>query len=108
MNPIIELPEDKTYSPADIVDRVVPMLDAVAHHRRDDEKRYSASDIYWLLRNMFGRVNKDIPGEFYMKRLKKGLWRLEWRRKTPDEQKADRRHQHQIDETRKLIERLRF
>ena len=57
---------------------------------------------------MFRRVNSDIEGEFYMQRLKKGSWRLSYRRKTGGELKADLRHQRQVDETKKLIERLRF
>ena len=108
MNSIIELPPGATFSPADIVDWVLPMLDPVAHHRADDEHRYSASDIYWLIRDMLRRMNKDIDGEFYMKRLKKGTWSLEYRRKSADEFKADTRHQHQVDETKKLIERIKF
>ena len=57
---------------------------------------------------MLRRANREIDGEFYMQRLKKGTWRLAYRRKTADELKADKRHQHQVSETKKLIERLKF
>ena len=43
-----------------------------------------------------------------MQRLKKGDWRLAYRRRTADEQKADMRHKRQVDDTKKLIERLKF
>lgn len=106
---IIELPEGRDYSAEEVVDRVNIMIDAVKHHRKDDVLIYSASDIYWIIRNMFRYVNQRIHrGEFTLKRLKSGVWTPQYHRKSAGEQKADKRHKRQVDETRKLIERLKF
>ena len=64
-NPIIEIPDGQQYSGADVVDRLTILLDAVKEHRRDDPLQYSASDIYWTIRDLFRYVNTQLDsGEF--------------------------------------------
>ena len=45
--------------------------------------------------------------DLYVNRLKKGTYALDCQAKSADERKADARHKRQVEETKKLIERLR-
>lgn len=106
--PIIEIQEGVKYSGADVVDRLNLLLDAVAHHRADDPLRYSASDTYWIIRDLFRYVNTQLDrGEFRMVRLKKGAWRLQYDRKTAAERKADSAADAEVSRTRDYINRLK-
>ena len=102
----IELKSDKQYSArevSEIISRVLNAIDAESHKIKH---QYSAADIYYLLRDMFKYINTFIDGEFTLKQLKKGHWRVEYLEEEMAKRKSNEQHQREIERTAKIIQEL--
>ena len=102
----IELESDKQHSAEEVIKVVTTALDAVSEQSDKIKHRYSSGDIYYLLRNMLEYINAFIDGEFILKRLKKGHWRVEYLEEEIAKRKSDEQHKKEIQRTAKIIQEL--
>ena len=72
----IHLPENKSWTLAEVVEVVQQTLAAVGEESTQNQLRYSPDDVYWLLHDMLRYVNRNVPGEYTLRRLEKGTYRV--------------------------------
>lgn len=102
----IELKSDTHYSAKEVVEIVTTVLNTIDEESHKIKHRYSSSDIYYLLQDMFKYINTFIDGEFTLKRLKKGHWRVEYLEEEIAKRKSDEQHEREIERTAKVIQEL--
>ncbi len=102
----IELSADKSYELREVAELVKFTLDFVSREAQHDSLSYSASDVYWILHDLLRYINARTKGEFILKRLKKGAWRLQYDTETTAQKKANVQRQKELDETADYIEDL--
>ncbi len=72
----IQLPDDKSYPLDEVIELVQLTLDAVQKETAHNKLRYSAEDVYWLLHDMLRYINRNVPGEYALHRMKNGAYRV--------------------------------
>jgi len=100
----IQLDSDAPYTVPEVAEFVKTVLDFVSRESKSNPLRYSASDVYWMLHDFLRYINARIDGEFVLRRLKKGAWRLEYQTEDVATQKANARHQRELHQTADYIE----
>ena len=102
----IQLDSDAPYTVPEVAEFVKTTLDFVSRESKNNPLRYSASDVYWILHDFLRYINARMDGEFVLKRLKKGTWRLEYQAEDAAKQKANAQHQRELRQTADYIENL--
>ena len=102
----MELESDRPYSAKEVIEAVTNALDAVSQQSDKIEHQYFSVDIYYLLRNMLNYINAFIDGEFILKRLKKGHWRVEYLDEKIAKRKSDEQHEREVERTAEIIQEL--
>lgn len=102
----IQLDADAPYTVPEVAEFVKIALDFVGRESKNNPLRYSASDVYWILHDFLRYINARTEGEFVLKRLKKGTWRLEYQTEDAAKQKANEQHQRELHQTADYIENL--
>ena len=74
----IHVSEDKAYTLSEVIDAVKLTLDGVSKHSAHNHLQYSSTDVYWLLHDMLQYVNRNVPGEFILHQIKKGVYRVKY------------------------------
>ena len=102
----IELAADQSYTAKEIIAEVVKALNFVASQSKHNDLKYSSSDVYWVLNDLLHYVNARMQGEFVLKRLKKGVWTIEYMTEKAAKRKADERHRRELDRTADYIQEM--
>jgi hypothetical protein len=102
----IQLDNDKNYTVKEVIELAGLALDFIGEQAPDNELQFSATDVYWTLRNLLDYVNRQTRGEFTLKRLKKGSWGLEYTDKKAAKRKADERHRREKKRTADYLHKL--
>ncbi|MCY4403322.1 MAG: hypothetical protein OXD54_12160 [Candidatus Poribacteria bacterium] len=98
--------DDKTYTFAEVIELVQTTLDAVKSNSDYCPLTFSPSDVYWLLRNMLSYTNRNVPGEFALRRLEKGTYRVRYQTEEVKKQKATRKLKNDLRKTADYLEKL--
>lgn len=102
----IQVPEDKTYSLPEVINLVKQTLDHVSEKSTRNPLQYSSTDVYWLLHDMLGYVNRNIPGEFTLLQTQKGTYRVTYAAEDSARQKSNRKLKAEVNRTAKYLEEL--
>ena len=102
----IHIAEDKSYTLREVVDAVKQTLDGIGEQSVQNPLRYSATDLYWLLHDMLQYVNRNVPGEFTLLQLRKGVFRVEYEAEDLVKQKSSKRLNAEINRTARYLEEL--
>ena len=102
----IQLDADENYTVKEVVEYVGQALNFIGEQSPGNDLQYSASDIYWTLRNLLNYVNGRVQGEFVLKRLKKGSWGIEYTDEKNATRKAHERHRKELKRTADYIHEL--
>ena len=102
----IELDAKKNYTAKEVSELVVQALTFVGDQSEHSDLQYSSSDVYWILRELLDYVNTRMRGEFVLKRLKKGVWELEYMTEKAAKLKADAKHQREVRRTADYIQEM--
>ena len=102
----IELDENKTYTLAEVVELVQKTLDSVKDNSKYCPLQFSPSDVYWVLRDMLSYLNRNVPGEFALRTLSKGSYRVQFRTEEVQQQKASRQLKKDVMKTADYLEKL--
>ena len=103
---LISLDENRSYTLAEVVTLVQKTLDSVQQTSEQCPLRYTTTDVYWLLHDMLRYVNRNVPGEFALRRLKRGTYRVEYKTEKTGRQKAKRKLQADVERTSAYLKEL--
>ena len=68
--------EEKSYTVkevAEIVQQITGYIGDQSHH---NTLTYSASDVYWVIRDLLRYINGRMDGEFVLTAKQKGTWQI--------------------------------
>ena len=102
----INLEENKTYTLAEVVEMVQKTLDSVKENSKYCHLRYSPTDVYWLLHDMLAYVNRNVPGEFALRRLSKGSYRVRYRTEEVQKERSSKKLKQELKQTADYLEKL--
>lgn len=102
----INLEENKSYTLAEVVEIVQNTLDAVKVNSQHIDFQFSPVDIYWLLHNMLSYVNRNVPGEFALRRNYKGSYRVQYRTEEVEKIRGKKKIKEDLKKTADYLEKL--
>lgn len=102
----IQIAQDKTYTFSEVIDAVKQTLEQLSEKSENNELRYSATDLYWLLYDMVRYVNQNIPGEFVLQQVKRGTYRVRYASQESSRQRSSQKLKAEVDRTAKYLEEL--
>ncbi len=102
----INLEENKSYTLAEVVELVQKTLDEVKEKSEHCHFEYTPTDVYWLLHDMLAYVNRNVSGEFALRRLDKGTYRVQYRTEEAGKQKAQKKLKEEVRRTAEYLEKL--
>ncbi len=102
----IKLEENRTYTLAEVVEFVQKTLNSVKDNSQYCQLRFSPSDVYWLIRNMLSYVNRNVPGEYALRPLEKGTYRVRYRTDEVQKLKAAKQLKNDVKKTADYLEKL--
>ena len=102
----INLDKDKSYTLAEVVEFVQKTLESVKEKSEHCDLQYTPTDVYWLLHDMLGYVNRNVTGEFALRRVDKGTYRVQYRTEEVQKQRAARKLEAEVRQTAEYLEKL--
>ena len=102
----INLDEGKSYTLAEVVEMVQKTLEPVKAKSEQCHLQYTPTDVYWLLHDLLVYVNRNILGEFTLRRLDKGTYRVQYRTEEAEKQKANKKLKDDVRKTAEYLEKL--
>lgn len=102
----INLEENKAYTLAEVVEIVQNTLESVKENAKYCEMQFSPGDIYWLLRNLLTYVNRNVPGEFALRRNSKGSYRVRYRTEELEKIRAAKKVKEDLRKSADYLEEL--
>lgn len=100
------IPEGKSYTLSEVIDRVQQTLDKVQKKSEHSELQYSSTDVYWLLYDMLRYVNHNVPGVFILGQIEKDKYRVKYMPENFAKQRSDRRLEAEINRTARYLYEL--
>jgi hypothetical protein len=105
-NDRIELDDNRTYTAEEVAEKVKQVVDFIGKQAEDNPLRYSYWDVYYLLHDLLRYVNRNMEGKFFLKRLKKGSWRVDYLTEADARRKDREKHKRELRQTADLLEEL--
>ena len=102
----INLDENKSYTLAEVVTYVQKTLDEVKDKSEHCHFQFTPTDVYWLLHDMLTYVNRNVPGEFVLRRLDKGNYKVQYKTEEAERKKADKKLQDEVRQTAAYLEEI--
>ena len=103
---LINLQENGSYTLAEVVAFVQKTLDSVQQESEQCHLQYTRTDVYWLLHDMLVYVNRNVPGEFALRRLERGIYRVKYTAEKTGARKAKRKLKADVQRTAEYLEEL--
>lgn len=103
----IHVKEDKFYNLSEVIGAVKKTLDLVNEKsNKHNELRYSSTDVYWLLHDMLQYINRNVPGEFSLFQIRKGVYRVRYAAEDKAKQRSSRKLKAEVNRTARYLEEL--
>ena len=100
------LEENKAYTLDEVVDIVQNTLEAIKDSSKYCDLQFSPTDIYWLLHDMISYINRNVPGEFALRRNYKGSYRVQYRTEEAEKIRAKKKIKEGLKKTADNLEKL--
>lgn len=100
------IPQDESYTLSEVIDFVKQTLDGVSERSVQNELRYSATDLYWLLHDMLRYVSQNVSGVFVLRQIQKDTYRVKHMAEDFAKQRSDRKLKVEVNRTAKYLEEL--
>ena len=98
--------EDKSYTVAEVSQLIIEILSHVSGQSEFNNLKYSAVDVYWVLNDLLAYINNRMEGEFQLKNLKKGTWKIQYTDQKKAEHRSNRKQEKRKKQTADYIEKL--
>ena len=102
----VHVSEEKFYTLREVIEAVKKTLDAVGEQSKHSELRYSSTDVYWLLHDMLRYINRNVPGEFALRQIKKGSYRLKYMTENKAKRQSTGKLEAEVNRTARYLEEL--
>lgn len=102
----INLEDNKAYTLAEVVDAVQKTLEVVKDNAEYCNLQFSPTDIYWLLHDMISYINRNVPGEFALRRNSKGSYRVRYRTEKAEKIRATKKIKEDLIKSADYLEEL--
>lgn len=102
----INLEKNKSYSLAEVIEFVQKTLDGVKEKSEHCDLQFTPTDVYWLLHDMLTYVNRNVPGEYALRRVEKGTYRVQYRTEETQKQRSRKKLEAEVQQTAEYLEKL--
>ena len=95
--------EEKSYTVkevAEIVQQITGYIGDQSHH---NTLTYSASDVYWVIRDLLRYINGRMDGEFVLTAKQKGTWQINYTDQKSGQNRAKKQRQRELNQTDKYL-----
>ena len=91
--------EEKSYTAAEVGEVARQVVEYISQQSDHNPLTYSASDVYWVIRDLLKYANGRMLGEFVLTAKKKGEWQIRYRDQKSGIERAKRKRQNEIEKT---------
>ena len=95
--------EEKSYTTAEVAEIACQVVEYISQQSRHNSLTYSASDVYWVIRDLLKYTNGRMMGEFVLAAKKKGEWHIHYRDQKSGVERAKHQRQIEIKKTEKYL-----
>ena len=95
--------EEKSYTAAEVGDVARQVVEYISQQSDHNPLTYSASDVYWVIRDLLKYANGRMLGEFVLTAKKKGEWQIRYRDQKSGIERAKRKRQNEIEKTEEYL-----
>mgnify|MGYP001156890166 FL=1 len=95
--------EEKSYTAAEVGEVARQVVEYISQQSGHNPLTYSASDVYWVVRDLLKYANGRMLGEFVLTAKKKGEWQIHYRDQKSGIERAKRQRQTEIDKTEEYL-----
>ena len=95
--------EEKSYTAAEVGEVARQVVEYISQQSDHNPLTYSASDVYWVIRDLLKYANGRMLGEFVLTAKKKGEWQIRYRDQKSGIERAKRKRQNEIEKTEKYL-----
>ena len=99
--------EEKSYTAAEVGEVARQVVEYISQQSGHNPLTYSASDVYWVVRDLLKYANGRMLGEFVLTAKKKGEWQIHYRDQKSGIERAKRQRQTEIDKTEEYLKQQR-
>ena len=99
--------EEKSYTAAEVGEVARQVVEYISQQSSHNPLTYSASDVYWVVRDLLKYANGRMLGEFVLTAKKKGEWQIHYRDQKSGMARAKRQRQTEIDKTEEYLKQQR-
>ena len=95
--------EEKSYTAAEVGEVARQVVEYISQQSDHNPLTYSASDVYWVIRDLLKYANGRMLGEFVLTAKKKGEWQIRYRDQKSGVERAKRKRQNEIEKTEEYL-----
>ena len=95
--------EEKSYTAAEVGEVARQVVEYISQQSDHNPLTYSASDVYWVIRDLLKYANGRMQGEFVLTAKKKGEWQIRYRDQKSGIERAKRKRQNEIEKTEEYL-----
>jgi len=95
--------EEKSYTAAEVGEVARQVVEYISQQSDHNPLTYSASDVYWVIRDLLKYANGRMLGEFVLTAKKKGEWQIHYRDEKSGIERAKRKRQNEIEKTEEYL-----
>ena len=95
--------EEKSYTAAEVGEVARQVVEYISQQSSHNPLTYSASDVYWVVRDLLKYANGRMLGEFVLTAKKKGEWQIRYRDQKSGIERAKRKRQNEIEKTEEYL-----
>ncbi|MBR55348.1 hypothetical protein CMK19_16455 [Candidatus Poribacteria bacterium] len=95
--------EEKSYTAAEVGEVARQVVEYISQQSDHNPLTYSASDVYWVIRDLLKYANGRMLGEFVLTAKKKGEWQIRYRDQKSGIERAKRKRQNEIEKTEEYL-----
>ena len=95
--------EEKSYTAAEVGEVARQVVEYLSQQSGHNPLTYSASDVYWVVRDLLKYANGRMLGEFVLTAKKKGEWQIRYRDQKSGIERAKRKRQNEIEKTEEYL-----
>ena len=99
--------EEKSYTAAEVGEVARQVVEYISQQSDHNPLTYSASDVYWVIRDLLKYANGRMLGEFVLTAKKKGEWQIHYRDQKSGIERAKRKRQIEIEKTEEYLKQQR-
>ena len=95
--------EEQAYTAAEVGEVARQVVEYISQQSDHNPLTYSASDVYWVIRDLLKYANGRMLGEFVLTAKKKGEWQIRYRDQKSGIERAKRKRQNEIEKTEEYL-----